>query len=388
MAGSPVAYFWGEDAWSVDDAARRLALAVAEESGAPLESWRVSGDEGDTSENATPNAGRRRERVLDQIEERLSTATLFGGGTFVIVRQPGSLVRESGARDRLMRFVANVAPGNALCFVDLLAQGSKGLPAHQAALRDTVAAAGGVTGEYPALTRERMEAWIANRAKELDVSLGPGAARLLAERVGAYVREGDVDRRRMTELANAELEKLALYRPGGTASRDDIEALVSEAVPGSTWAFLDSIGYRRAGEAATLAGRLLKDATPMPVLITQVHRRLRELITVRDHVAAGTKPADLVRELKVQPYRAQKLTEQARTWDQAELDSALNDLFELDLLSKGIASDGSPRSLSEDRSQLAFVAWIGNHASRRGQTPAGVRVRDGAGGGRRREAFG
>jgi DNA polymerase III delta subunit len=114
------------------------------------------------------------------------------------------------------------------------------------------------------------------------------------------------------------------------------------------------------------------------VLITQVHRRLRDLIAVRDHVAAGTKPADLVREMKLQPFRAQKLSEQARTWEQPELDEALSELFELDLLSKGIAGDGSPRSLSEDRSQLAILAWIGKHASRRGQTPAGVRVKDGA----------
>ena len=35
--------------------------------------------------------------------------------------------------------------------------------------------------------------------------------------------------------------------------------------------------------------------------------------------------------------------------------------FELDLLSKGIASDGSPHSLSEDRSELALVAWLGEH---------------------------
>jgi DNA polymerase III delta subunit len=216
-----------------------------------------------------------------------------------------------------------------------------------------------------------MEAWIAERARELEVSLGPGAARLLAERVGAYVREGDVDRRRMSELANAELEKLALYRPGGTVTRDDIEALVGEAVPGSTWAFLDAIGNRATAAATTLAGRLLAEATPLPVIITQLHRRLRELIVIRDHLAAGTRPADLVKELKLQPYRAQKLSEQARTWTQGELDDALEGLFELDLLSKGIATDGTPHSLSEDRSQLALLAWIGAHASLRRKAGVG-----------------
>jgi DNA polymerase III delta subunit len=101
------------------------------------------------------------------------------------------------------------------------------------------------------------------------------------------------------------------------------------------------------------------------VLITQIHRRLRELVVIRDHIAAGTKPPDIVKELKLNPYRAQKLAEQARTWSQEELDAALQALYELDLLTKGIALDGSPRSLSEDRSNLALLAWIGAHANPR-----------------------
>ncbi|MEA2677711.1 MAG: hypothetical protein QOJ81_1852, partial [Chloroflexota bacterium] len=79
----------------------------------------------------------------------------------------------------------------------------------------------------------------------------------------------------------------------------------------------------------------------------------------------GTKPAEIVRELKMQPYRAQKLAEQARTWSQEDLDAALQALYELDLLTKGIALDGSPHSMSEDRSNLALLAWIGAHANLR-----------------------
>ncbi len=368
---SALAYFWGEDAWSIERAARDFrAELTAAAGGEPVQAWRTSGDEEDSgAEGALTGAGKKRDRVLDGIAEHISTATLFGGGTLVVVRQPGSLVREGAARERLLSLVAGVAPGNALCFVDLVASGSKGLPAASVTLRDAVAAAGGQTKEFAALARERMEGWIGVRAKELGITFGSGAAHLLAERIGAYVREGDIDRRRMSELANGEMEKLALYRPGGTITREDVAELVVEAVPGSTWAFLDAVGGRRPAEAGTLAGRLLADATPMPVLISQLHRRLRELIGIADHIAAGAKPADLVRELKLQPFRAQKLAEQARTWRQEELDEALSSLFELDLLSKGIAPDGSPHSLSEDRSQLALLAWIGEH-TRRGEVSA------------------
>ncbi|HYI22200.1 MAG TPA: hypothetical protein VEX62_06150, partial [Candidatus Limnocylindrales bacterium] len=118
MPTAPVAYFWGEDAWSIENASRTFATALAADAGTPLDVWRTSGDEDDSGDGAAASASRRRGRVLDQVAERLSTATLFGGGTLVVVRQPGSLVREAAARERLISLVANVAPGNALCFVD------------------------------------------------------------------------------------------------------------------------------------------------------------------------------------------------------------------------------------------------------------------------------
>ena len=376
-AAPPLAWFWGEDAWSIERAARDYRAALEAGAGQPFDVWRAPSDDDDGgggdgagASGASDGAGRKKTRVTEEICQRLATQTLFGGGTLVLVRQPGWLLRESASRERLLRVLGEVAPGNALCFLELLAQGGKAT-APSTEVRRAVEALGGSVREFAAPSRERMEAWIADRARELEVSLGPGAARLLAERLGAYVREGDVDRRHMSELANAELEKLALYRPGGTINRDDIDALVGEAVPGSTWAFLDAIGGRATAQATTLAGRLLAEATPMPVIVTQLHRRLRELIVIRDHLAAGTKPAELVKELKLQPYRAQKLSEQARAWTQPELDEALQGLFELDLLSKGIATDGTAHSLSEDRSQLALLAWIGTHASLRRKAGVG-----------------
>jgi DNA polymerase III delta subunit len=373
-AAPPLAYFWGEDAWSIERAARDYRATLEAFAEQPFDVWRAPSDDDEAGSGgdagATEGGSKKKMRALDEIAQHLATATLFGGGTLVIVRQPGWLLRESASRERLLKMLAEVAPGNALCFTELLAQTGKPT-APSTELRNTIEALGGQVREFGALNAARMEGWINERSRELDFTLGPGAARLLAERVGAYVREGDVDRRRMSELANAELEKLALYKPGGTVTKDDIEALVGEAVPGSTWAFLDALGSRHTQLAASLAAKLLNEATPIPVLITQIHRRLRELVVIRDHIAAGSKPPDIVKELKLNPYRAQKLAEQARAWTQDELDDALQDLYELDLLTKGIALDGSPRSLSEDRSNLALLAWIGAHASLRRKAGVG-----------------
>ena len=351
-----VAYFRGEDAYGLDRAVIDFAASLGSD-GVPLVIWRTGTDEDGATEDASGSAARRRDRVLGEMEQRLATAPLFGGGTLVVVRQPEALVREGTARARLLALIATVPAGNGLCLCDLSSGG--GRPgAGATVIRDAVAAAGGVLGEFPVPTRERMETWIVARARELAISMDNGAARLLAERVGAYVRESDVDRRRQTELVDQELRKLSLFRPGGAISRDDIADLVPETVPGSAWAFLDAVGTRRPREASTLAERLLADAVPIQVLVAQLHRRLRELVIVREHVDSGVHGGALVRAMKLQPFRAQKLEEQARRWSSDGLQRALDGLLELDLASKGIALDGSTRQASEPRTSLHLQQWL------------------------------
>jgi DNA polymerase III delta subunit len=359
-----VAYFWGEDAYGIGRAVSDAA-ALFGTPDQPLEVWRTSDDDPEAEAGiATTSAARRRERALGEIEQRLGTAPLFGGGTLVVVQQPAGLLIESGSRKRLLSMVATVPPGNGLVFADLIASGAKG-PAAQGILRDEVESVGGLVKEFPVMTRDRMERWIAGRAAELGVTLGPGAAQTLAERVGAYVRESDADRRRTAELADQELQKLALYRPGGTVSREDVAELVPEQIPGSTWAFLDAVGARRGRDATTLAELLLAEAIPPPVLIGQLHRRIRDLIVVREYVDEGVRGGALARAMKVQPFRGQKLEEQAATWSAEELGRALEGLFELDLASKGISLDGSNRQMSDGRTALGLQQWIAEVVTRR-----------------------
>lgn len=360
----PLAYFWGEDAFSIERAARAYAAHITPE-GESMETFRASLDEdaGDR-DDVSSSVAKRRTRTLDSIEQHLAMAPLFGAGTLVLVRQPAGLLAERESRTRFLELVAGVPPGNALCVTDLTASGAKA-PAAKGLLRDAIADLGGVVREFQVPAAGRFEAWLMTRAEELEVRLEPAAARLLAERVGGHVRESDVDRRRRTELANAELEKLALYRPGGSIAVDDVDALVTETIPGSTWAFLDAVGARAGAQAATLGERLIADGTPLPVLVSQIHRRLRDLVLVREHLDSGSKPPQIVKDLKLQPFRAKKLAEQSASWSIEALEAALTDLLALDLRSKGISLDGSTLQMSDKIDALSFQTWIARHAAAR-----------------------
>lgn len=357
----PLAYFWGEDAFMIERAARAYARRVAP-SGETMEVWRASLDDDPGEDGGSPGTAKRRARALDGIEQHLGMAPLFGAGTLVVVRQPAGLLAEKESRARLIGLVATVPPGNALCVTDLTAAGARS-PAARGALRDAVADAGGVVEEFKVPGAGQLEPWLVRRAGELGIELQPRAARLLAERVGGHIREADVDRRRRTELANAELEKLALYKPDGSIGPEDVEALVSESIPGSTWAFLDAIGARAGAEATTLAERLLGEGTPLPVLTSQLHRRLRDLILVREHLDTGSSNPQIVKELKLQPFRAKKLVEQARAWTMRQLEAALVELLALDLRSKGVTVDGTTVQMSERIDALTLQTWIVRHAA-------------------------
>jgi DNA polymerase III delta subunit len=340
---APLGYYWGDDSYGINHAPNSLAARLAGD-GPPLERLRLTGDSTSAAD----------------ISEKVATGTLFGGGTLVVVSEPAKLVDSKPKAVLLAQAIAAVAPGNGLAFLDTVdGSNTNRRPASLEALRKTVAEAGGDVREFVAPARDQMARWIGDRAHERGIRISPAAAALLAERVGANVRERDVDRRRQGELAVAELEKLALYRLDGQIVPDDVKALVADAVPGSTWAFLDAVGMRRAAEAADLADRL--DDVPAPLFVTQLHRRLKQLIDVADLLASGTPAQELVRITKLNPYVAQKLAEQARTWTLPELDAALAGLLDLDVALKGRFGG------SDLRRRAAVSLWIAERVRRPSQ---------------------
>lgn len=335
--------FWGDDQYALDAAAAELGRRAAGQDAPALTRWRVRGD-------AT---------TVATIAERIATATLFGGGTLAVIDGPGPLVRSRADRDTLLAALGTVAPGNAIAFLEVTAERRPDRrPAGLRELEAAVAAAGGTVGQLVAPAEGQMARWIAARAEERGVRLEPAAAELLARKVGAFVREGDVDRSGQGWLAVAELEKLAVYRLDEPIRREDVEALVVDAVPGSLWALADAVGGRRVREAATLVERVLA-ARPEPVVLTMLHRRVRELLLMVDGRERGEPLPAIARGMKLKEYPARKLWEQAAAWEPVELEAALDGLLDLDAALKG---DGGT---DVRRRRLAFDLWLAERVARR-----------------------
>ncbi|TMD28384.1 MAG: hypothetical protein E6I94_08460 [Chloroflexi bacterium] len=338
-----IGYFWGDDGYGLDLAAASVGRRLADESGVAPDRWTVAGGD------ATP----------ERIGERVATATLFGGGTLVVVTDPWPLIRGREARDAVVALLGTVAPGNGLVFVDPMERVPKTLDAARAALAAAVRSGGGEARQLMAPNAAGMVRWIEDRAKERSIALGQGSAPEIARRLGGLVREGDVDRRRQGQLAVAELEKLALlHLDGGQVTEDDVRALVPEAIPGSTFGFLDALGERRIRDAAGHLERIL-ESTPEPVVLVQMYGRVRQLLDIADRLAAGQGSRDLA-SLRLNPYFLDKLVRQAHAWSVPELEAALIGLLDLDVRVKG--ADGT--TSTEGGRRLAFALWLAEHVGR------------------------
>jgi DNA polymerase III delta subunit len=339
MTNPSIAFFWGDDDLAAGRAVSRMADAIAAGSGGPVERFDLRGDRNQAAQ------------LIGQLQERVATQSMFGGGTLGVVTNVGALTVKTDDRDGLLAILPLIAPGSGVAFVEATASGAK--EPGQKRVVDAVRAIGGEVRAFRAPKAGELAGWIESEARERDVRLAPGAARELALRVGGFVLDNDADRRNQTRMTGHELDKLALYRPTDPISADDVKALVPEAVPGSVWAFTDAIGLRDAGRASGLLDRL-SGTTPEPVLLAVLHRRIRELLEVADHLAAGTREETLPRTLGLHPFRVQQLATQARRWSLAELEAALEGLLELDASVKG--APGSPGSDAQRR--LGFTLWL------------------------------
>jgi len=344
---TPLAYFHGDDDLTIGRAVVRFAAELAE-GGEPLERWDLRG-------NRNLAAAQ-----LGELQSRVATPVLFGGGTLALVTNAGALTVRVEDREAFLGLIPFVAPGNALVVVEQAPSGAKN--PGQAKVADAIRAAGGLVRLFESPREGALANWIDSEARDRGIPLGPGAAKELASRVGGFVRESDAERRDQTRRAAMELDKLALYRPSGPVSAADVAALVAEAVPGSAWALADAVAERD-GPRATGLLSALAETMPELVIVVVLHRRSRELIEVLDRLSTAKKPADIGRPMGItSAWRVERLVDQARRWRAAELAAALDGLLEVEAVIKGAPGRGA----GDAQHRLAFTLWIADHVGSSG----------------------
>ena len=80
MTTASLAYFWGDDELGAARAVDQPQASLAAGTGVPLERWDLRGDRNRAGE------------LIAQLQERVATPVMFGGGALAVITNPGPLV--------------------------------------------------------------------------------------------------------------------------------------------------------------------------------------------------------------------------------------------------------------------------------------------------------
>jgi DNA polymerase-3 subunit delta len=162
--------------------------------------------------------------------------------------------------------------------------------------------------------------WVINHTEKKGGIIDFSAANDLALFVGADLRALD-----------SEIEKLILYRNGGTIRRDDVRAMVAPAQEQSIFELVDALGQRKTQRALELLHEQLRHNANEFYLLTMIVRQYRLMLQVRDLMTRGMSLEAIQKQLGTHPFVTKKISEQARNYSVGQLEDILFRLLDTDV---------------------------------------------------------
>jgi DNA polymerase III subunit delta len=250
--------------------------------------------------------------AAEQLASMIATPPMMAEYRVIVVRDAQGL--SGKARDVVESVAASAPTGLILVLSATIPQGSK------AKFYGNLEKAA-VTVEFPAVDAMDLPGWLVSHARDVHgLELDIEAARALATAIGAQLG-----------VLASELGKLAAYvGDSPRISLEDVRAVGGYIPRVDRWAWFDLVGEKRFGEALHQLPTLLETGENGVGLVIGITSQLLRV----GLVTAGGREA-LERQLKpYQRWLAGRVEPQARRWNTAEIDLALEELLRTDRLLK------------------------------------------------------
>ena len=292
----------GDDLPKVEQALKRLKMRIIEQAGTD-----ANIGEFDASADAAA-----------VVVGAANTLAFLGGTRLVLVREVQAWLKAD--KEVVAAYLESPAPDACLALVaEKLAAGDL--------LRAATAKHGEVL-EYPAPKEGQLPQWLIKEARErLGMDLGLQEARLLVQRCGDN-----------QSILLRELEKLQTYADDRRVTADDIHLLGTPTYEASIFDLLDSLALGRGAAAFAAADELLAGGERMEVLFYRILRNFQSLGRVAAMREEGMAQEAIQSELKLKPYPARKLMEQAALLGTEGVGRRLAILAESDARMKGMGT--------------------------------------------------
>ena len=240
--------------------------------------------------------------------------SLFGEGPFVGLKNLDSW--NAAQKKVIIDYLEDPSPGS-----DLILLGKK------LGARERLFSAVDNSGEVHTFDQPKGKAlvkWLVGHAKKLGLDLPEDVAEDLTNRCSG-------DKMRLLQ----ETEKLALYVGDRTATHDDVAALCPPDVQSNIFAFVDSLAAGERDKALRLLEDLISTDEPPLRLTFMIRRQFQLVARASALLERGIPRKELASQLKVPPFVARKLEEQARKLDEEDLERALAGIQDLESGLKG-----------------------------------------------------
>lgn len=256
------------------------------------------------------------------LAEYLFTMPMFGGKVAVL---RDAFKSPAAFEEKLAASFSELPPANHLILLSDSAD-------QRRKLFKAVAEAGRCV-EFKKLRAGDVSAWIRERAGASGVEISPEAVAAMIEYAGNDLRQLEAN------LSKA----IAHAGPGANkVGSEDVSAVSGRTSLHTIFELGDAIGRRNPAQAQVVLKDILESGETAVYVLVMLARHFRQLLQARTYSRQGLAGADLAAAMGVHPFVAMKSSQQARSFSEEELESALARILEADIAVKtGKSTDPS-----------------------------------------------
>ena len=246
------------------------------------------------------------------IVERANTMSFFANRLLVVEDAPYFQDGQTAETEPLLAYFANPNPSTCLLFIaESVHRGRK--------LYKTIAQTGEVLEFTSPKRAQEWQAWLQDEVQARGKVMSAQTAAQFIDWAGHH-----------TGILCRELDKICLYVGERRKITDeDIREITPRSVETGIFELLDAV----AGRSAPKALRALREVTqkePALKVLSMLARQVRLLLGCDSLRRSGRNAAEVPASLKISPYEAQKVWQQAARFSTEQLSRALTDCLETD----------------------------------------------------------
>ena len=302
----PAYLLHGDDHGRIAERRARLRLLAEQQGG-------VAGIELREGDRATPGA----------VATALNTLTFATGRRFIIV--DGVERWKDKDLEPLLAALEQLPPDTTVAFFAR----EEGRFRAPELLKKAVAEAGGDVAVEDGVKPWELPKWVAARARELGLELGPDAARALVAQVG------ERQQRLLRELEKLALDLEATPMSSRTVDSQLVEELTASSAERKAWTLADALLAGRPEPAVRALLALRAQGERVSGLVYLMSSRAREAHRVAVALERGETAAQIRRTLRMPPRAADRLIADAGRLGADRLRGAVCAIADLELTSRG-----------------------------------------------------